>query len=277
MICLYDNICRSSRKIFSFSFIILPSTLFYDKIRKIVRKILNTGGNIMLETDLEAYLKQRGASLVGFSDLREKAPTEFPHLHFAVTIVRKLSDAVVTTIDGKPTLSYFQHYRITNTKLDLLALSAVDYIEALGYDALPIAASQSTNTDKEAYRGIFPHKTAAVLAGLGFIGKNGLLITKEYGSKIRLVTILTDMPFTPQKPIIPEGCGSCEICKNACPAGAIVGKNYEYGAPRDTILDARRCSEHMKTYKDIGRGAVCGICMRVCPYNQKKFPSKTPS
>ena len=224
----------------------------------------------MFEQELKNILKRNGATLVGFSDLGEKASPEFPHLRYAVTIVRRLSDTVVETINGKPTIMYFHHYRTTNTKLDLLALDAVDFIESQGYSALPIAASQSTNTDKDAYRGVFSHKTAAVLSGLGFIGKNALFITPEYGSKIRLATVLTDMPLSPEFPVMTRGCGSCEICKNACPAKAITGNNYVYGESRDTILDARRCSEHMKTYKDIGRGAVCGICMRVCPYNQRK-------
>ena len=208
--------------------------------------------------------------MVGFSELGDKASAEFPHLRYAVTIVRRLSDTVVETIEGKPSIMYFHHYRTTNTKLDLLALDAVDFIEAQGYSALPVAASQSTNTDKDAYRGVFSHKMAAVLAGLGFIGKNALFITPQYGSKIRLATVLTDMPLTSEFPIMTKGCGSCEICKNACPAKAITGNNYVYGEARDTIFDARRCSEHMKTYKDIGRGAVCGICMRVCPHNQRK-------
>lgn len=225
---------------------------------------------MMFEQELKNILKGNGATLVGFSDLGENASSEFPHLRYAVTIVRRLSDTVVETINGKPTIMYFHHYRTTNTKLDLLALDAVDFIESQGYSALPIAASQSTNTDKDAYRGVFSHKTAAVLAGLGFIGKNALFITPEYGSKIRLATVLTDMPLSPEFPVMTRGCGSCEICKNACPAKAITGNNYVYGNARDTILDARRCSEHMKTYKDIGRGAVCGICMRVCPYNQRK-------
>ena len=225
---------------------------------------------MMFEQELKNILKANGATMVGFSDLGDKVPAEFPHLRYAVTIVRRLSDTVVETINGKPTIMYFHHYRTTNTKLDLLALDAVDFIESQGYSALPIAASQSTNTDKDAYRGVFSHKMAAVLAGLGFIGKNALFITTEYGSKIRLATVLTDMPLSPEFPVMTRGCGSCEICKNACPAKAITGNNYVYGEMRDTVLDARRCSEHMKTYKDIGRGAVCGICMRVCPYNQKK-------
>ena len=224
----------------------------------------------MFEKELKELLKSNGASAVGFSEIGDRAPSEFSNLRYAVTIVRRLSDTVVETIDGKPTIMYFHHYRTTNTKLDLLALDVVDFIESQGYSALPIAASQSTNTDKDAYRGVFSHKTAAVLAGLGFIGKNALFITPQYGSKVRLATVLTDMPLTPEQPIITKGCGSCEICKNACPAKAISGNNYVYGEPRDTILDARRCSEHMKTYKDIGRGAVCGICMSVCPHNQRK-------
>jgi ferredoxin len=91
---------------------------------------------------------------------------------------------------------------------------------------------------------------------------------------MRLVTVLTDMPLKAEKPIQEPKCGSCEICKNVCPAHAITGKLYEYGAPRSTIFDAKRCSEHMKTYKDIGRGAVCGLCMRACPYNQRKSSTK---
>ena len=224
----------------------------------------------MFEQELKTILTANGATLVGFSDLGEKAPAEFPHLRYAVTIVRRLSDTVVETIDGKPTIMYFHHYRTTNTKLDLLALDAVDFIEARGYSALPIAASQSTNTDKDAYKGVFSHKTAAVLSGLGFIGNNALFINPLYGSKIRLATVLTDMRLSAEHPVMERGCGSCEICKNACPAKAITGNDYVYGNARDTVFDARRCSEHMKTYKDIGRGAVCGICMRVCPYNQRK-------
>ncbi len=222
----------------------------------------------MFESEIEALLLKNGASLVGFSFLGDKAPPEFPHLQYAVTIVRRLSDTIVKTIDTRPSIMYFHHYRTTNTKLDLLALDVVDWMEAQGYSALPVAASQSTPTEKEAYRGVFPHKTAAVLSGLGFIGKNALFITPEYGSKVRLATVLTDMPLTAQKPLQEPKCGACEICKQACPAHAITGELYRYGEARHTIFDAKRCSEHMKTYKDIGRGAVCGLCMRACPYNR---------
>lgn len=224
----------------------------------------------MFEKELEKILLDEGASLVGFSCIESAPSPDYPDFKYAVTIARKLSDTVVDTVDGEPTMSYFQHYRITNTKLDLLALSAVDFIESKGYRALPVAASQSTPYAKGEYRGIFPHKTGALLSGLGYIGKNGLLITEEFGPRVRFSTVLTDMALEPQREIIKDGCGACMICKNACPAGAITGENYVPGAPRDSVIDAAKCSEHMKTYKDIGRGAVCGVCVSVCPKGKKK-------
>jgi len=224
----------------------------------------------MFEKEIENMLLSRGASLVGFSCVESSPSPDFPEYKYAVTIARKLSDTVVDTIDGAPTMSYFQHYRITNTKLDLLALDAVDFIESRGFRALPVAASQSTPYAKGEYRGIFPHKTGALLSGLGYIGKNGLLITEEFGPRVRFSTVLTDMPLKAQRDIINDGCGACRICKNACPSGAITGENYVVGAPRDSVIDAAKCSEHMKTYKDIGRGAVCGVCVSVCPKGKNR-------
>ena len=203
----------------------------------------------MYEKELEKILKEAGADLVGFSSLGENRSPEHPEYGYAVTIVRKLSRAVIKTINGAPTMEYFQHYRATNARLDSIALDAVSFIENAGYLALPVAASQSTPDKKDEYRGIFPHKTGAVLSGLGFIGKNGLLIT-EYGSAVRLASVLTDMPLSAQKEIKPCLCGDCQICKNACPAGAITGELYVNGAERSTIFDAKKCSEHMKTYKN---------------------------
>lgn len=227
---------------------------------------------ILYEKELRELLKANGADLVGFSCVREQLPDELSAYPYAITIVRRLSRAVTNTIHGAPSMIYFQHYRITNTKLDLLAIDAVSFIEKRGFLALPIAASQSTPDSKEEYRGVFPHKTGAVMSGLGFIGKSGVLITNKYGSFVRLATVLTDMPLESDVDTIQTSkCGSCTLCKDACPAGAITGEEYIPGHPRKEIFDAKKCSEHMKTYRNIGRGAVCGICMSVCPFNKKKI------
>lgn len=224
----------------------------------------------MFEDKLTELLTNGGASLVGFSNIGKSPIENQPNLVYAITLVYKLSDAVLKTIENRPSMAYFQHYRAVNAKLDSLCLDAIRFIEDKGYNAFPIAASQSTNDDKSAYRGIFAHKTGACLSGLGYIGKNALLYTKEFGSKVRLATVLTDMPLERQREIITGGCGDCDICKKACPAGAISGINYEVGMNRDDFFSAEKCSSNMKTYKDIGRGAVCGICIKVCPKNRLK-------
>lgn len=222
----------------------------------------------MYEKELKALLISSGADEVGFCAIDKARCDMYPQYGYAVSIIRRLSRAVMQTIKTAPTMVYFQHYRATNARLDSIALDAVRFIENLGFLALPIAASQSTPDKKEEFRGVFPHKTAAVMSGLGFIGKNGLLITEKYGSAVRLATVLTDMPLSSSEKKMSCLCGDCRLCKDACPAGAISGNEYVPGSDRSTILDAKKCSEHMKTYKNIGRGAVCGLCMSVCPFNK---------
>ena len=63
----------------------------------------------MFEAEIEKLLTEKGASLVGFSALGESFCDMYPQYGYAVTIVRKLADAVVETINGRPTMSYFQH------------------------------------------------------------------------------------------------------------------------------------------------------------------------
>jgi epoxyqueuosine reductase QueG len=217
--------------------------------------------------ELKRVLLEKGASFVGFSDISDIKNNR--GYKGAVTVGIKLLDSVVKQIyeQNAPTYEYFHHYRTVNYALDQLALFAALTLEKNGCGVLMIPASQSSVADP--YSGAFPHKTAAVKSNLGFIGKSGLFIHKDYGSMVRLATVLVDIPLTPDTDAVNLSCGDCNACKNACPASAIKGVEYKEGMPREDILDAEKCSKHMKSaYKDIGRGAVCGICIAVCPYNK---------
>lgn len=139
-------------------------------------------------------------------------------------------------------------------------------LERFGFRYAAVPASQSVN----GMQGIYSHKRAAVDSGLGTIGKSSLFLSNKFGPRVRLGTILTDCPFEVRGINPTSVCGGCRICTDACPAMAIVGREWSPGTPREDIIDAQACSDYMKrAFKHIGRGAVCGICMRVCPHGIK--------
>lgn len=217
---------------------------------------------------LKEIVLEQGGALVGFCDLGESPVKGQENLHYAISVAVKLSDAVLKTIEDAPSFAYFQHYRTANSLLDSISFKVCEKLEESGYNAFPIAASQSLGKGNP-YRGIFSHKTVAVLSGLGFVGKSGLFLTEKYGSKVRLATVLTDFPLKAEREIIENGCGECTVCMKACPAGAIYGTLPTTDGERN--FDAEKCSKYMKEkFQEIGRGSVCGICIKVCPKNRLK-------
>lgn len=221
---------------------------------------------LQTQQKIEQLALLEGACLCGECDLGYAPIPELPDLHYAFSIAVKLSDAVLSTIENAPSFAYFQHYRTANTLLDQIAFKMANEIERAGFQAFPIAASQSLGKSHP-YEGVLPHKTAAVKAGLGFVGKSGLFLTQKYGSKVRLATVITDMPLTSTRKIIENGCGECTACMRACPAGAIFGELPKTNGERN--FDPEKCSRYMKEhFQDVGRGSVCGVCIKICPKNR---------
>ncbi len=214
-----------------------------------------------LESELYDFLIKRGASDVGFCNISD----EPSGLGGAISIVFRLSDAVVDEIEDAPTYTYFHHYRTVNAFLDRLALECGIWLSERGYKYLPIGASQSVPAHfNQPYQGRYSHKKVAHLAGLGGIGKNALFLHEKYGARVRLVTVFTDCSFGESLPMSDDMCIGCNKCVEACPSGAISGKDWSPDS--EGFFNPEKCSKHMKTaYQNIGRGAVCGICMRVCP------------
>lgn len=217
--------------------------------------------------NIKAMLTQlctdEGVYEVGFS-MPPDAPDGLP---YAVTIVCALSDAVIDEIGDAPTFSYFHHYRTVNAFIDATLLRAGMLLQREGYKYIPIPASQSIKTDGErTHFGRYSHKKAAALAGLGTVGRSSLFLHNRLGARVRLGTLFTDCPVADENSSPAFSCGSCRACVSACPSGAITGEDWAPGQARDIIVDAARCSSFMRdNFTGIGRGAVCGICMKVCP------------
>ena len=145
-------------------------------------------------------------------------------------------------------------------------------MEQKGYRYITVGASQSINLNGWNYNGRYSHKKLACLAGLGTIGKSSLFLHKEYGARVRLGSLFTNCPASFQNHAPVSICKDCTLCTNACPSGAISGKEWHIGITREEIFSAETCSQYMKKqFQHIGRGAVCGICMKVCPQYQKRL------
>ncbi len=120
-------------------------------------------------------------------------------------------------------------------------------------------------------------KIWAQRAGLGWIGKNGLLLTPEHGSWVLLATLVTDLELAPDEPQ-PNRCGSCADCLPACPTGALLGEGR---------LDSRRCLSYwtIETERSIPeelRPATsrwtfgCDDCQNACPWNRSPATASLP-
>lgn len=117
---------------------------------------------------------------------------------------------------------------------------------------------------------VFSFKYAAVNAGLGWIGKNDVLITEKYGPRVRLSVVLIDYPFETGTKITESRCSSCNKCVDICPHKALKGKNWNIKVLRNDLIDYHLCNQKRSTYiESHGRKNACGLCMVVCPFGVK--------
>lgn len=147
-----------------------------------------------------------------------------------------------------------------------VASSLSHYIRSLGYQAIPTGNDTALSVP------------IAIDAGLGELGRNGMLITERFGPRVRLSKVFTDMPLVPDKPIefgVAEFCASCKRCAEECPSGAV-----SPGEPTTEGLTISNNSGIYKWYIDPEKcldfwarnNGSCENCVRVCSFN--KLPGR---
>jgi len=229
--------------------------------------------NQIFTSELKKFIFNNGASIVGIADLTvlndfEHEPEVPRGFSRAISIGIRLSDEIINKITKGPTKAYAELYRETNAKLNKIAIQTVKQLERKSFKTLRIPASQTVNHQK--LFGKFPHKTAAILSGLGWIGKSALLISFEHGPRIRFATILTNAPLSADKAQETSNCGSCKTCVVTCPAEAITGELWFFGEPRNKIFNAHACNKHLKIQEQRVGETICGICVAVCPIGKNE-------
>lgn len=227
-----------------------------------------------IEAIIRSHLTSSNRHTIGFSHLDGLLPKIFETLDYGITIGIKLDDSIVEDIKEGPTVEYLEHYTKLNTTLNKIALDVKEMLNEDGNKSEIIKATIKPGEEKKYQNYIktlsvdFPHKTAATRSGLGWIGKSALFISKEFGPRIRLVTVLTERKLNVGQPIDESQCGSCDICVRKCPAQAPSGKPWSVGMLREDFFDAfkcRRTAKEMAKHRIGVDDAICGICIAVCP------------
>lgn len=224
--------------------------------------------NLKIQDDIINILKKYDTVIYGFAYVGDVASCNFKNFPYAITIGLPLTPTIVDNIISGPNQVYYDEYLSINDRLDLITEQLKDEIEKQGYLAYAIPSSK--RTDFVNISGEFPHKTAAVRGGLGWIGKSSLLITRKYGPRVRISTVLTNIPFQTDNVLEKNYCGICRKCTDACPSGAIVGNLWSEGIARKELIDVEKCDLWKISNYSQFHGHVCGICVAVCPHGNKK-------
>ncbi len=227
-----------------------------------------------LAADLKTAARALGADLIGITanddrwvythaysrETETEKPQELPgELGNVVVIAQAMDRGLVETV---PSALSGTATGVGYSSDTVVLLAIAQYILNMGYSAVPTMNDTALAIP------------LAIKAGLGEYGRHGLLITREFGPRVRLGKIFTDMPLAHDRPLrfgVRETCEVCRACSDACPPKAIA-----MDAPTDRIYnisnirgvrkwttDAEKCFRFWSN-----QNTDCSICVRVCPYNR---------
>jgi epoxyqueuosine reductase len=211
-----------------------------------------------LTEDLIKYSKKIGIDVIGFAD--PKYYNKFAKINRPERFLKDVKTVIIVGIhlfdiildawsqDQKTGKAFHYLDSILENRCYLIK----DYLSKKGYNSKIISYNP----------GLYL-KDSAALAGIGPIGKNNLLITKEYGSQLRLRAIVTNAPLENGKPILEsEYCKQCIICNEACPAEAFVdGKYIKDICLSYNFSNSKKLSENTSIW--------CNTCIEACPVSKR--------
>ncbi|GBD99103.1 epoxyqueuosine reductase [bacterium BMS3Abin07] len=202
---------------------------------------------------IREMLRKAGATVIGFASVADGLSEDIRHLSFAISI----------GVNGNLRESNLDHLKKLQKKTAL-------FLRGKGYRFFCIPPDSDRINDSFASKlyPLFTHKIAATCAGIGWIGRNGLLISPTYGPRLSLATVLTDARFKTDLPIENCLCGDCMLCVDHCPSKAITGETWSRNAPYPDMIKADKCRSHKEKSRPVNGKPNCGLCINICPYGR---------
>lgn len=218
--------------------------------------------------ELKERLRAQGASLAAFADMAALPAEARGGMRYAVSIAVAYDRQVIRNIHAGGWQEYQQARAQTTEKVaSLLYAAAREFLLARGAACAPDGAARPT----------LPQKTAATRAGLGWIGKSGLIVTEQYGSAVRLGALYTDFELPAGTPSDRSRCGECALCVEACPARALTDRLWQVETGHIPMVNREACNRLGKEVAArIGYdGIACAECVIRCPWTQKYLDGGT--
>jgi epoxyqueuosine reductase len=237
-----------------------------------------TQNDNMLREIVENNLIPLDNFIYGTADLNGLIDKKFGEFHFGISIGKRLNDNIIDDIINGPTIEYYNYYNQINIELAKIAENIKVEFKKANIDSIVIEPTFHTNSKRfkkylQTLTVDISHKMIATRAGLGWIGKTDLFISKDFGPRLRLISLLINRkPEVDSIPIEKSKCGNCKICVERCPPQAANGKLWNIQIHRDEFFDAHRCRKQCELAKKKLNidGRICGICISVCPIGKKR-------
>lgn len=212
-----------------------------------------------LVANLEAHLLGLGTSSVGYTRVPERWIFQNKAiLHTNAIVLTMEMDKL--RIDTAPSQDGLEAVLEIYRDLGRIANKGADYLRQRGYSAHA----------GHPLMGLALYPPLAQMAGLGWMGANGLLITPEHGPRVRLATIFTsieNLPFSTQNQHqwLEEYCAACQVCVHKCPVEAIMPEPQRHDNGQITYVVNARCFPYFSDYYG------CSVCIAVCPFNSTPY------
>lgn len=228
-----------------------------------------------LKTKLKREARRYGANLIGFAEVsswetRKLTPPEYyPQTiwPWAKSVIVLAVQIYPSMLETTPSVVYSELYNTTNRMLDEMAYRLSNSLNQLGFRAhfFPRDCYGDISVLVRKPEAAFSHVIAAVYAGLGNIGMNHTLLTREYGPRVRLVSVITDAEIPPDPILEKPVCIRCGQCIKNCPVQAFTPQEGSFTARMDKHL----CAEYHQQLKHEFR-YPCGRCTAVCPVGKDR-------
>ncbi len=209
--------------------------------------------------DLRAFAKSHGVDPLEFV----KLPRDLIFQHMgvlydnAIILAMEMSQELIDKAPSQDTMNMvFETY----DELGIAANKIAEFLREKGFGA------QADHP----LGGLVLFPPLAQKAGIGFVGKHGLLITPEFGSRVRLAAVYTsieNLPFAEQNDHswIADYCSSCGLCIRGCPPRAILNESIVHDTGQTTNIKQAECFEYFLL------NYACSLCIKVCPFSKKSY------